>query len=96
MNPFKLKKNYLFLFLGGIIVIWMLFFDTYSIWTRYSLSQEKKELIHKTHQLETETKQLKQQIKELKQDTSLLNRIAREKYGMHKEGEKVYKVEIRD
>lgn len=95
-NPFKMKKSYLFLFLGAILAIWILFFDTYSIWTRYSLSQQKKELIHKTNQLEAETKKLKQNIKELENDTTLLNQIAREKYGMRKKGETIYKVELRD
>lgn len=95
-NPFKMKKSYLFLFLGAILAIWILFFDTYSIWTRYSLSQQKEELIYKTKQLEAETKQLKKNIQELENDTTLLNRIAREKFGMRKKGETIYKIELHD
>lgn len=96
LKSFQIKKSYLLLFLGGVIVVWMLFFDTYSIWTRYSLSERKDELIQKTEQLKEETVRLKTKIQSLENDTSLLKRIAREKYGMHKEGETVYKVETKD
>ena len=95
-NLLQIKKSYLFLFLGGVVIIWMLFFDTYSIWTRYSLSERKDELIHKTRELKKETAQLKTKIHSLKTDTSLLKRIAREKYGMHKKGETVYKVKTEE
>lgn len=98
-GPFKslqIKKSYLFLFLGGVIVVWMVFFDTYSLWTRYSLNERKEELIRKTEQLKQETKELQVKINNLENDTSLLKRIAREKYGMHKKGETVYKVKINE
>ena len=92
----KIKKSYLFLFLGGIIALWLLFLDTYSIWTRYELSQRKEELIHRTQELKKDSQKLQVKIQNLKNDTSLLKRIAREKYGMHKKGETVYKVESED
>lgn len=95
-NPFQIKKSYLFLILGGILIIWMLFFDTYSFWTRYSLNERKQELIHKTRQLKQESAQLKTKIENLKNDTSLLKRLAREKYGMRKKGETVYKVKTEE
>jgi len=81
--------------LGGFVFIWFAFIDTYSLWTRYDLSQRKDDLKQKTEQLEAETARLKQQIKDLKNDPALLERIAREEYGMKKEGETIYKVKVK-
>jgi cell division protein FtsB len=78
--------------LGGFIVIWFTFIDTYSIWTRIELSQRKAELIEKKKELKAETLILKQKIDNLQTDPFLFERIAREEYGMKKEGETVYKI----
>lgn len=94
-NPLRWRKSFLIMILGGFVFIWFAFIDTYSLWTRYELSQRKDELKQKTEQLEAETARLKQQIQDLKNDPALLERIAREEYGMKKEGETVYKVKVR-
>ncbi|NGP77601.1 septum formation initiator family protein [Balneolaceae bacterium YR4-1] len=93
-NPLRWRKSFLMLILGGFLFIWFAFIDTYSLWTRYDLSQRKDELKVKTEQLEAETARLKQQIEDLKNDPALLERIAREEYGMKKEGETVYKIKV--
>lgn len=95
-NPLRWRKSFLLMILGGFIFVWFAFIDTYSLWTRYELSQRKDELKQKTEQLEAETARLKQQIQDLKSDPALLERIAREEYGMKKEGETVYKVKTRE
>lgn len=95
-NPLRWRKSFLMLVLGGFVVIWFAFIDTYSLWTRYELSERKKDLKIKTTQLEAETERLKQQIRDLKNDPALLERIAREEYGMKKEGETVYKVKVKE
>ncbi len=92
LNPLRWRKSFLFLVLGGFVIVWFSFIDTYSLWTRYQLSEKKEELKEKTLKLEQETAELKQKIKDLKQDPALLERIAREEYGMKKEGETVYKI----
>lgn len=94
-NPLRWRKSFLMLVLGGFVVIWFAFIDTYSLWTRYELSERKKDLKIKTAQLEAETERLRQQIRDLKNDPALLERIAREEYGMKKEGETVYKVKVK-
>ncbi len=91
-NPLRWRKSFLFMVLGGFVLIWFAFIDTYSIWTRVELHNRKNDLIQKTEYLETETAKLKQQIQNLKNDPALLERIAREEYGMKKEGETVYKI----
>jgi cell division protein FtsB len=92
LNPLRWRKSFLALILGGFIVIWFTFIDTYSIWTRIELSQRKAELREKTQDLKAETQVLKQKINDLQTDPFLLERIAREEYGMKKEGETVYKI----
>ncbi|MDZ7691527.1 MAG: septum formation initiator family protein [Balneolaceae bacterium] len=92
INPLNWRKSFLLLILGGFVFIWFAFIDTYSLWTRYQLSERKENLRQKTQQLEAEAAQLEQKIEDLKSDSSLLERIAREEYGMRKEGEVVYKI----
>lgn len=78
--------------LGGFIVVWFTFIDTYSIWTRIELQQRQEELKAKKENLKSETLILKQKIEDLQTDPFLFERIAREEYGMKKEGETVYKI----
>lgn len=94
-NPLRWRKSFLLLVLGGFVIIWFAFIDTYSLWTRYQLSKRRDNLKLKTEQLKAETARLKQQIRDLNNDPALLERIAREEYGMKKEGETVYKVKIK-
>lgn len=94
-NPLRWRKSFLILVLGGFLVLWFAFIDTYSLWTRYQLSERQDDLKVKTEQLEKETARLKQQIEDLKNDPALLERIAREEYGMKKEGETVYKIKVK-
>ncbi|MGM0546749.1 MAG: FtsB family cell division protein [Bacteroidota bacterium] len=92
LNPLRWRKSFLVLILGGFMVIWFAFIDTYSVWTRIELSQRKAELKEKKAQLQNETEALKKDIENLETDPFLLERIAREEYGMKKDGETVYKV----
>ncbi len=92
LNPLRWRKSFLALILGGFLIVWFMFIDTYSIWTRIELSQRKAELKAKKERLKTETSTLKKKIENLKTDPFLLERIAREEYGMKKEGELIYKV----
>lgn len=95
INPLRWRKSFLGIILGGFILIWFTFIDTYSLWTRYQLHERKKELISRTAELEKETAELREKIEALKNDPALLERIAREEYGMKKEGETVYKIQDR-
>lgn len=69
-----------------------MFIDTYSVWTRIELQQRQEELKAKKEKLKKETLILKQNIEELQENPLLFERIAREEYGMKKEGETVYKI----
>ena len=91
-NPLRWNKKILLGLLGLVLVIWFLFVDAYSLKTRWDLGQQKKELIRKTEELKIESETLEQDIQKLENNPDLIEKIAREEYGMKKPGEKVYKI----
>lgn len=92
LNPVHWKKSYLFSLLVAFVVIWFSFIDVYSLQTRWQMAQQKKELIQKTEDLTAKSEQLKIKMDALEKDPALLEKIAREQYGMRKPGETVYKI----
>ena len=92
LNPLYWKKSALISLLAGFLALWFLFFDTYSLTTRYQLESRKDELIERTKELELKTQELEQKIEELKNNPDLLEKIAREENGMRKPGETVYRI----
>ena len=95
-NPLRWNKKILLGLLGLVIVIWVLFIDVYSLKTRWELGQQKKELIQKTEELKNESEILEQNIQNLKKNPNLIEKIAREEYGMKKPGERVYKIKKKE
>lgn len=91
-NPLRWNKKILLGLLGLVLVIWFLFVDVYSLKTRWDLGQQKKDLIQKTEELKSESETLVQDIQKLENNPDLIEKIAREEYGMKKPGEKVYKI----
>ena len=75
------------LLLGSYVV-----FGNRGIIQRIRLQQQKADLEVKIRKAEEETKSLQSQSKALDGDKKAIEKVAREKYGMVREGEKVYKV----
>jgi len=92
LNPLRWRKSFLITILVAFILVWILFIDTYSLYTRYELHQKKNELIERTSELQAETASLEEKIEELTDNADLLEKIAREEYGMRKPGETVYRI----
>ena|SRR5690554_6120007 len=92
LNPLRWKKSFLVILLSTFVIIWFTFIDTYSLKTHWDLQSKKKELQQKTADFQKESEELKEKIEKLKSDDALLEKIAREEYGMRKPGETVYKV----
>jgi cell division protein FtsB len=92
LNPLRWKRSFLVSVLVLFLVIWFGFFDTYSLWTRFQMERDKCDLIKRTEQLVAETELLKKRIESLRNDPALLERIAREEYGMRRPGETVYRI----
>ncbi|TNE69786.1 septum formation initiator family protein [bacterium] len=92
LNPLRWKRTFLFTMLLLFLVVWFGFIDSYSMLTRVKLASEKSELQDKIEQLKQETAILDEKIADLKANPDLLEKIAREQYGMRKNGEKVYRI----
>ncbi len=86
------KRN---LFLSVIIIVPVVSFMTFSnkgLLKRLSLESEKKAVLEKIELARDDQRKLQDQSKALDSDPKALEKIAREKYGMVKPGETVYKV----
>jgi cell division protein FtsB len=78
-------------FVAGVLV-WVLFFDSHSLWQRYQWHQSLETTKHENKKLRTEIKRLRAKLDRPLTD-SLVERIAREEYGMKRPGETIYRIE---
>lgn len=92
LNPLRWRRSLLLSVLLLMLVIWFGFIDTYSIQTRVQLHMEKKALIRETERLREETGILQKKMDNLATDPGVLEKLARESYGMRKPGETIYRV----
>jgi len=84
------------LLVGGLIATWLLlqfiWLDSHS-WVRYQVwQQEHQELVEENRQLESEIEELQTLLQTAPSD-ALIEQIAREQYGMFREGDIVYRIE---
>jgi cell division protein FtsB len=93
LNPLRWKRPVLVSILLAFVATWFLFIDTYSLLTRYQLETRKKELVERTAEYTKMADDLKVKINALENNPDLLEKIAREEYGMRKPGETVYRIE---
>ncbi len=79
-----------------VLLLFLLFlyllFDNKGIIARIRLESQHREWIEKLKADSAETKRLQDQIKALEGDKKTIEKTAREKYGMAREGETVYQV----
>ena len=78
-------------FFAGVLV-WVLFFDSHSLWQRYQWHQELEATTQENAELRQEIERLRAKLDRPLTD-SLVERIAREEYGMKKPGETIYRIE---
>lgn len=88
-KPFK---NF-FVFTTILFVLWMLFLDVDSIPRQWRKYRANKELIQESEFYQEKIKKSKDELQGLKNDPEKLERLAREKYYMHKKTEDVYVIE---
>jgi cell division protein FtsB len=82
-------------FIPVIIIVPVVSFMVFSnkgLLKRLQLEADKKEMLQKIDQAKVEQKLLEDQVKALDKDPRAVEKVAREKYGMIKPGETVYKV----
>ena len=78
-------------FLTGVLV-WVLFFDSHSLWQRYRWHQELEATKQENAELRKEIERLRAKLDRPLSDSAVA-RIAREEYGMKKPGETIYRIE---
>ena len=90
----KLYSNPVNIILGGILIALLLYliFAEKGLMKRIRVEIELNKLKKKIEILERENASLKQKIHKLETDPKEIERIAREKYGMAREGEEVYNI----
>ncbi len=67
-------------------------FGSHGVVQRIKLQRQKTEMGEKIRQAEEERRRLQAEVKALDGDARAIEKIARERYGMHRQGETVYKV----
>lgn len=99
----KFKNHFLFKFLtnkyGLAIVIfgvWMTFLDSNSLLINNDLTQEINKLDKDIEFYETELVDMRRELHELESNPEAFEKYAREKFWMHKPGEKIVLIEKRN
>ena len=87
----KNKKRTIILVVVFLFFLYLLF-NNKGIVTRIRLEAQHREWIEKVKADSIETARLQEQIKALEGDKKTIEKTAREKYGMAREGETVYQV----
>jgi cell division protein FtsB len=87
----KNKRRTILLAIFFFLFLYLLF-DNKGILKRLTLESQHNEWIEKLKADSLETKRLQDQIKALEGDKKTIEKVAREKYGMKREGETVYQV----
>lgn len=85
------KRRTLLLLLAFIVFLYMLF-DNKGVITRLKLERQRKAWEEQLKADSLETQRLLETIKALETNRDTLERIARERYGMVREGETVYQI----
>ena len=86
----KTKKRF---WIGGfiiIVVLGLLMFSSYGVIKSIKLASTRLEKLDELKELKMENDSLRKKIIQLKTDTLEIEKVAREKYGMIKPGEKIY------
>lgn len=92
LNPLNWRKSFLISILLFLMVLWFGFIDTYSIRTRIQLANERNDLVTETERLQHDTAVIKENLDNFLENPGLLEKLAREEYGMRKPGETIYRI----
>jgi cell division protein DivIC len=87
----KFVKSFYFI-VSVVFAFWLLFFDSIDLFTQINHSRKVKELEKERQYYEDQILEVKNEREELETDDEQLEKIAREKYLMKKDGEDVYVV----
>lgn len=90
----KLLKNkrFMFRFVLGSSILFYVLLGSHGIVQRIRLQHQKSEMTAKIDEAEAETRRLQAESKALDGNPRAIEKVAREKHGMIREGETVYRV----
>jgi len=88
----KENKRTTAIIVGALILFLYVVFNSNGLLKRVNLEIQKKDALERIRIAGEEQKKLKDQSKALDGDAKAVEKVAREKYGMVRENEKVYKV----
>lgn len=94
LSPFgKLPgRRRILVVLGVIILLWVFFLDSHSVLNRIRWHREADQLREENARMEAVIEQTRDELGR-RDDEKEIERIARESYGMRRDGETVYRVE---
>lgn len=87
----KIPKNF-YLISGVAFLVWMLFFDSNDIYSQYQLKSKLTELESEKSYYQEKIEEVNEDREALLNNQELLEKFAREKYYMKKDGEDVFVV----
>lgn len=88
----KENKRTTAIVIGAVLLVFYVVFNSNGLLARVRLEMQKKEALERIRIAQEEQQKLKDQSKALDGDPKAIEKVAREKYGMVRENEKVYKV----
>lgn len=92
LRRLRSNRRLLLVLAVGVPVALYVLFGPRGVIARIQLSAEKARLEEEIRKAEEETRRLRSESKALDGDPKAIEKVARERYGMVKEGETVYKV----
>ena len=92
----KRGKRFGLILLLGLPIVGYVLLNPHGVIQRVRLELAKREMTEKLKEAELERQQLEDYSKKLETDKRTIEKVAREKYGMIREGETVYKVKPKE
>jgi cell division protein DivIC len=86
----RFKDFQFYIISAGLFIVWLVFFDRSSLLTQIDLAMDLKNLAKEKAFYESELESIKKEEKAILGDMNSLEKFAREKYLMKKEGETVF------
>jgi cell division protein FtsB len=90
----KYNKYFTLFIIILVTLVYMTVFGNKGLLHRLEMESEKSSLEEELKKENIRTKSLQQEIDELNNSDDKIEKVAREKYGLTKEGEKIYKVTV--
>lgn len=86
-------RGHKYIFVTAVFLLILFFFDENNMIKHFHNQREIAELKKEINELQVQIEDYNCRSNELHKDISVMEKVARERYGMHKEGEEIFIVE---